>query len=311
MEQLVEGAGGADGALALPVLDVPKLSRRSSSGDVVRRALAMSTSRLITHDPAVRRGEDGEGVHQARVATRRLRSDLRTFGPLIDAAWSRQLRTELGELAAELGAVRDADVLLARLRADAEQLAEEDRPHLERVLGQLETHRSAARRTLLDSMSSPRYATLLDDLVDATQHPMLSDAARHAARRELRRIAARPWKRLACSVAALPDTPTDAELHRVRIMAKRARYAAEAVVPVLPAALPFARALAGVQTVLGEHQDAAVAEQWLRSATTRSRQEAFAVGALAGVERAAALAARARWRTAWSAATRPRLRAWM
>jgi CHAD domain-containing protein len=310
MDDVVEAAGG-DGAVALPALDVPTLSRRSGSGDVVRRALALSTSRLIIHDPVVRRGEDVEGVHQARVATRRLRSDLRTFAPLIDAAWSQQLRTELAALAAELGAVRDADVLLARLRADAQQLAEADRPHLARIFDQLEARRTSARRTLLATMSSPGYATLLDDLVDATQHPMLTETARRAARHELRRVAARPWKRLARTVAALPDEPTDADLHQVRIMAKRARYAAEAVVPVLSAASPMARALAAVQTVLGEHHDAVVAEQWLRSTTTRSRQEAFAVGALAGVQRAAAIAARARWRTAWAAAARPRLRAWM
>ena len=40
--------------------------------------------RLIANDPGVRLGKDPESVHQARVATRRLRSDLRTFRPILD-----------------------------------------------------------------------------------------------------------------------------------------------------------------------------------------------------------------------------------
>ena len=82
-----------------------------------RGSIARSAERMIRFDAGVRLGEDPEAVHQARVATRRLRSDLRTFrqparsrsGPPICA-------TELGWLGAELGKVRDLDVLGERLR---------------------------------------------------------------------------------------------------------------------------------------------------------------------------------------------------
>jgi len=304
--------GAAQGDVAiLPVVEIPDVGRRCTAGDVVRRALALSTSRLISHDPVVRAGEDPEGVHQARVATRRLRSDLRTFAPLVDATWALRLRTELAELAGDLGAVRDADVLLARLSGDALRLGDDDRARVARVLGLLATRREQARKTLLAAMDAPRYHTLLDDLVDAAEHPMLTPLAREAARPQMRRVAARPWKRLRRNVEALPDPPADADLHRVRIMAKRARYACEVVAVVLPDATAFAKALAAVQAVLGEHHDAVVAEDWLRAAPVRSRQEAFAVGELAGLQRDAAAAARATWRDAWAGATRPRLRAWM
>ena len=78
---------------------MPDLGADASAGNVVRRAIALSAIRLIRHDPVVRLDTDPEGVHQARVATRRLRSDLRTFRPLVDAAWSSALRDELGWLA--------------------------------------------------------------------------------------------------------------------------------------------------------------------------------------------------------------------
>jgi len=296
---------------ALPALEVPTLPRRCAAGDVVRRALAASTVRLIEHDPVVRAGEDPEGVHQARVATRRLRSDLRTFAPLVDTAWADRLRAELSDLADSLGVVRDADVLLARLQGDAARLADDDRQHIARVLRQLEMHRDASLLALLAIMDGPRYATLIDDLVDAAEHPMLTPAARHPAQHELAAIVARPWKRLRRAVAALSESPPDTDLHRIRIMAKRARYAAEAVAVVVPAAGVFAKEVARLQTVLGDHHDAVIAEDWLRAAPVRSKREAFAAGALARLQREQADASRAQWQQAWARASRRQLRAWM
>jgi glutamate-1-semialdehyde 2,1-aminomutase len=70
---------------------------------VIRDALDSSVQRLLLADPIARVGEDPEGVHQARVATRRLRSDLRTFAPLLDPVWVTSLRDELRWLGSELG----------------------------------------------------------------------------------------------------------------------------------------------------------------------------------------------------------------
>ena len=67
-----------------PEIAVADLGPDANAGDAVRRAIALSVIRLIRHDPVVRLDVDPEGVHQARVATRRLRSDLRTFRPLLD-----------------------------------------------------------------------------------------------------------------------------------------------------------------------------------------------------------------------------------
>src|SRR5262245_34430700 len=82
---------------------------------VFREALARGLERLRQHDPAVREG-DVKGVHGMRTSTRRLRSTLRTFCPLLDGEWARPLEDELKWLAGLLGAVRDLDVLEERLR---------------------------------------------------------------------------------------------------------------------------------------------------------------------------------------------------
>jgi CHAD domain-containing protein len=110
---------------------------------------------------------------------------------------------------------------------------------------------------------------------------------------------------------AAPETPTDLELHRIRILAKRARYAAEAVAPVSsPESAAFARAAAKLQTVLGEHQDSVTAQAWLRAAKVGGRR-AFVAGELIALERIAAERARAEWPKAWESLERKRLRTWM
>src|SRR6266513_1043121 len=98
----------------------------SPAKDVIKSVFAESVASLLHHDPLVRTGGDPEAIHQARVATRKLRSHLRTFAPLLDPEWIEPLRTELGWLGLALGAVRDREVLLERLRERAKGLPEHD-----------------------------------------------------------------------------------------------------------------------------------------------------------------------------------------
>ena len=85
----------------------PQLDFASTPLEVLRAAVARSTARLDQPRSRRRLGDDPEDVHQARVATRRLRSDLRTFGAVVDPEWDAALRDELKWLGALLGAVRD------------------------------------------------------------------------------------------------------------------------------------------------------------------------------------------------------------
>lgn len=297
---------------------VPAPAPGDGVGAIVGAALAASVARLVTHEAGVRSGDDPEAVHQARVATRRLRSDLRTFAALVDPEWADGLRDELRWLAVRLGAVRDADVLLDRLREKVARLRAGDRQIASRLLDRLEWDHERAGAELMVALRSPRYLELLDRLADAAGAPRLVPAADAAPAHELlAHLAAAPWQRVAAAVDALSDDPSDAALHDVRKRAKRARYAAEAVAPVAgKPAKRLARALAAVQDVLGEHQDAAVAEGWLRDArAAASPAEAFVVGQLAAMERAAADAARAAWGPTWKvaakAAGRKQLRTWL
>jgi CHAD domain-containing protein len=298
-------------ALEPPEVAAQPVDADSPARDVIKHVFAESIASLMKHDPLVRTSGDPEAVHQARVATRKLRSHLRTFGPLLDPEWTEPLRSELGWLAMGLGAVRDREVLLERLRERAKTLPPSDLRSAGSLLHTLEEEIETLRTKLMAELSSLRYIDLLDRLVIAAHAPATLPEADEPASKVLPPMAAGPWRRLRSAVKQLPETPTDPELHRIRILAKRARYAAEAVAPVAgKAAEAFARAAAKLQTILGEHQDSVTAQAWLRSARISGRR-AFVAGELIAMEHVAAEDARSRWLKIWKALDQKSLRTWM
>ena len=92
----------------------------ATAAEVICSALAGDLARLLENDPEVRRGVDAEAVHQARVATRRFRSQLRSFAAVLRKKETGKLATELKGLAGLLGAVRDLDVLRDRFAGATE-----------------------------------------------------------------------------------------------------------------------------------------------------------------------------------------------
>jgi CHAD domain-containing protein len=293
---------------------VRRLGPSPSAGDVISNALAASVARLVAHDPGVRLGDDPEDVHQARVATRRLRSDLRTFSDLLDPDWTQSLRQDLKSIGQDLGAVRDTEVLLDRLRARAERLPAADQAAGRKIVQRLLQRWDAARADLRETLGSTQYAELLDRLVEAAREPaFVASAADDRAAEILPPLVIKPWEKLATAVEELPDDPSDDALHNIRIKAKRCRYAAEAVAPAVgKRARSFAKAIADLQDILGEHQDAVVAEQWLREVASSSiGREVFVAGQLASLERLEIERTGAVWGDAWASASKKKLRQWL
>lgn len=297
-----------------PEIVVEDVTPKSSVLQVVRAAIASSAVRMLRHDAGVRLGEDPEALHQARVATRRLRSDLRTFRSLLDPVWNEDLRAELGWLGGELGTVRDLDVLDDRIRGRVKLLPDEDADVAPKLLSRVRTEREAARAELMSAMREPRYLVLLDRVVAAASDPAVQpEMAEMPAERVMGDLMDGPWRHLRRTIDALGPASVDADLHQARIRAKRARYAAETLAPVFgKRARRFAARAADLQTVLGEHQDAVMAVSWLRAqAGGTSARATFAAGELAGIERRARATARDAWPAAWRALKPKKLRFWV
>jgi CHAD domain-containing protein len=170
-------------------------------------------------------------------------------------------------------------VLIERLRAEVQTL-DCDREGGDLLVAQLEDARERSRDKLLGALGSPRYFELLDAFavaVAALPEVQSGEQASDIARAELRDLRE--------AAAELPPEPTDDELHNLRITAKRARYGAELVASGHKSK-PLQRyleALKHLQDVVGEHQDAVVAEATVRKLARK--QTAIAAGRLIACER--------------------------
>ncbi len=294
--------------------EVRSVSARNPVGDAVMVALASAVCRLVMHDPDARLN-DPEGVHQMRVAARRLRGHLRTFSSLVEPEWSDAIIEELRWLARALGEVRDLDVLVAHLTEAAEDLRAEITP----MLDSLEERRAMARQSLKEILNSERYIALVERLIKAAKVPALTDAAREPCRSSLPRLVRQTWEPIAGAVKDLREGGTDERYHKVRIEAKRMRYAAEAAVPCLGRqlgrdALRFAQHAEEVQNVLGARQDWVVMRQTLiEEAKQRPQDGPFNLAAGRLIERQNQSIAKCdeRFSEVWRTLNRKKNREWL
>jgi CHAD domain-containing protein len=292
----------------------------ASAAAVVADTLRADIARIFAYDPLVRLREplpDGDtAVHQMRVGTRRLRSDLRTFRSVLNRDWADGLRVELSWLAQVLGGARDAEVLRARLHKTAtlDPLAPLDEAAVARVDAVLTARHEAALAAVDEALDSHRYRDLLDHLLDAARSPRFGPAGKKPAGDVVAGLVGKPWHKLAASVHLSPTDP-DEVWHAVRVQGKRARYAADAAAATLgEGAAGLAKALKTVQDLLGEHQDAAVAAQtWVAVSAASPADHPLAVtaGRLYERERAAIRTVREKFPAAWEAANRPKLIGWL
>jgi CHAD domain-containing protein len=322
-------AGGAVSSEPIPKVVRALGPRATAPGDVLaprdvspedpaKLAVAEATSsalrRLVANDSPARLG-DPEGVHQMRVAARRLRSDLRTFSPLVDEAWAQSLIEELRWIARVLGDVRDLDVLRARIEAESSGVEGELHPLMRWI-----TERASQARTALDAaLVSDRYRVLLERLVDAATDPVVRGSAEGPCREVLPPLVAKSWRKLKKAAQGVGKDANDESLHRVRIRAKRARYAGEAVASFLDdadqdAAKKFARRAEKIQDVLGLHQDAVVTIDAILEVVHQNPDDGpfnLAAGTLLERQRLAKERERKRWPKVWKKMNRRKVTGWL
>jgi CHAD domain-containing protein len=293
---------------------------RDPAGDAVALALRTGLARIAGQEASARDG-DREGVHRLRATSRRLRSELRALDNLVAEEWREHVEDELKWLAKLLGEVRDLDILIARLRTAASnrKAHEADLPALAPLFAALEARRTAAAQAVSDGVESARYRTLKKTLERAADHPPLEDAASESCRSALPLAARAAWKRLKKAAHGLRPRDPDQDFHEARKLAKRSRYTAELIAPLLGrhashAAKEFIRLVSAVQDSLGENQDALITALELELALKQHAEEAPFVHAAQGLlkaQRKQARTARAAFFKIWPKLDRKKRRRWM
>jgi CHAD domain-containing protein len=252
-----------------------KLSVREWKERVVLKRLA----RLAAELQRLEGVPNADSIHDTRVASRRLRAALRHLENEFRAGDAPRLRNEVKRVAGMLGEIRDLDILVQNLAAEArrprspfQSLLNSLARRRDRVLGQvapasralaqrlawwqgrLAAHQEIAKRDPDDILSVGEYFTKM--------YPKLLRRYFRRGRKLIRRQAG-------------PE-----ELHRFRIRTKRMRYVTELYADLAPNPLRDALGeLRGIQEVLGNMQDqsmiVAYFERRLMDVRTPQRQTEY------------------------------------
>ena len=253
---------------------------------------------------------DEDVVHEVRLASRRMRSVLATFGDLVPGDGGEGLRGELGWFAGLLGSVRDPTV--ARDRLDT--LLDGEPPLPEAVMARVH----ARYRAVADSAEvSARMA------MGTARFLELSESVRRLAEADLPDVdekallgrVRKAWRRLDKRASALDVADdVDAALHDVRKAAKRLHDAVATLAPERPEARPWQKRLADLVALLGRRQDAVVSREHLRVAAASMSDEAvagFEFGRLDAQEELRVVALDEGWSATWHRVSRRKRRAWL
>ncbi len=277
----------------------PAKGATPTAGAVSLSYIRREVDMLVNLDPLVRQGDD-KAVHRTRVAARRIRSALSTFGPLFDPAVTAPLRAELQWLGGVLASARESGVLREKLLAHVRALPPElvIGPVAARITSELGQRGAEAVREAGEGLDDQRHVRLIEALsAFLAAPPLTAKADQAAARLSRKRVlgAAARVDRLAVLADDLPEGPYREEaLHDVRKAAKRSRYAAEATVGVLgEPARALSEQMALLQELLGDHLDSVPAQQELLEMASRAHlggENAITYGVILGIERAHAAA---------------------
>lgn len=290
-------------------LGAPILDPAMSVEEALLLAVGHLAEVLVWFAPVAERGEDPTGVHQSRVAIRRLRSVLRAFRPAADGEALRGFDGMLKGLAAVLGPARDWDVWLGGLGAEIAEALPED-PRIATLVKSASQRRDAAYAALRTALrGAPFRAALWEAVALAETRPWREEGDSEAAERRAlaltdfaEGVIERRWRRLV-EVGPEIDHLPDAEFHALRLEGKRVRYVAELFAPLWgrKRGRRFLKKLAAVQEAFGLANDASVARALVASLAERGgRDTAWAVGVAEGWALARARRARSRAALAWT-----------
>jgi inorganic triphosphatase YgiF len=283
-----------------------RVGEADSVAEACRKIFAGEAWRMGMNARGAIRDLHPEFVHDLRVATRRARSACRLFGSILAPAELQALREELRWIAGLLGAVRDLDVLAARLDTQL-KLTGSPAGFSGQVREGLRARRSRALAELVPALESGRFSALRQ-MLDAPRDtdfiggdPPAGGFARRRIDKVFRKLS--PW------IDRPADGLSDPELHRLRILFKRLRYTCEFFRPLLGAeAESLINSFVAFQDCLGLHQDATTAIRILGEMLAevplaeRTEEMLLSMGSLLQIQRDIQKAQRDKFTRRWESA---------
>ena len=214
-----------------------------------------------------------EGVHDMRVATRRLRSALRDFAHLMKKKSLKKISKDIKQIADTLGTARDQDVAIVALEKLRKK--SKDKQVKEGIAKLIEERRTIREQAQLDIMETLAVSNM--EILQKNFEKTIDEATRQTTLARVitfneagRKVVGKSLEEFCDLSENIYEPFVDKPLHELRIAAKRLRYAVELYTACWGAPLaPFADGIAEMQGFLGEIHDADV---WLESLSKRLRK---------------------------------------
>ena len=234
-----------------------------AAADAIRLVLITRFKEMCARREGALDWSGPEGVHDMRVSSGRLRGALRDFKPYLRKGDVSAVLKKAAALADALGAVRDQDVAIIGLQKLAAGAPMEAAAIVDQLMRTRETIRKAARKTLRQSLQKGQLNKLQKDFIaaidSATESPKRRgrNARAGASYREVaRRVIMARLKEVEKLSDGLYQPLSIKPLHKLRIAAKRLRYALELFEPCWGKGISaFAKRVAALQSSLGELHD--------------------------------------------------------
>jgi CHAD domain-containing protein len=279
--------------------EIEGLDCGAAVGEGVRLVLRTRLEEMCALRAAALDWSDPEGVHDMRVASRRLRSAMRDFSPYLRVRKLRHVKHDLKSLADALGLVRDEDVAIMALEKLAEEAPAEVWAGVRQFTDGRKERRERARARLERVLTEDSLAELREDFGEALAGGVRAGrreedggekgtvASFRRAGREIILARLAEFQKLSRSLySPLKSEP----LHRLRIAAKRLRYAVELFAACWreDTLARFAKEVAKMQTSLGELHDCDVWVEEIGDALRQSGRDGAGGDAAAEQKRGAA-----------------------
>lgn len=295
------------------------LGKRDAVARLAFRCLLEQFEVMLREEPKAWKGTNPEGVHQMRVATRRIRAALRAFKRVLPTGDRKQFSLEFKWLARVLGDVRDLDVYWNKFQDQLGLIAPGDAAGLGPYLVHLEKQRQEARNELRSCLAGQRYQPLCERFTEFLRRGAAADVEQSSRALTISGFAARcigkQYARVLREGRSISLASPEDQLHELRIDSKRLRYLFEFYRVVYGKSLtPFVKRLKKLQDLLGELQDARVARARLGEYAdhvpmqTENRSQLLALGQLIANQDRQSAVARRRLDKVWKRFDRPGVR---